>query len=1115
MKKFFHFKHRLLLALLAALLAVPQAWADDVVAKIGETEYTSLQDAISAAAEDATVTLTQDITANQMITINKALTLDLNGRTLSGTITDSWDNTFYSIKTLVLVNCHYKNVKITDSSADMKGNISVSGNINSDLSAVTVEYGKLTINNATVSAKNTNTAGSATGVSFYEEGTGNELNVETGATIEASGDLHAYGINCVGSATTDATINITGGKITSTVSGTSEASEATGISINAVTKVTGGDIIVENKNTNSSNHDVISASGIIVQATGSLTISGGNVSASADGHVKGIYVRKSDSNVAEFVMTGGEVSATSQNGTYCAAVESEGTTTISGGTLSAKNTIAAYAYGLYVKSETATISNTAKINSDATRSYSVYVIGGSLNVDGGTITSSYTGSGKFDQARGINVEKGTATIKGGTITANEAVRSYAVYIYEGASEETSSISGGYFAGINATGTTADVYNAATLTISGGYFAHNTNIASYLAECKAICAGNSEYPYQVATAVAKIGDIYYTSAQAAVNAATDGQTVTMVANETVSSNADAVIVVDGKTLTIDLGGNTLTAAGDVWDGIDVRGGANVTVKSGTIIASAKSQQYGIGVFGYDAKANANGKGSTLTVGEDVIINTNKYKSNSIHIAYSNNNVTIEGGTFNASTYNVSYVGANNVIVINGGTFTGNAPLQGSGAEGYSGNTVTVNGGTFIGKIDYDDKGNEKLAQGMYFPNNDKVTINKATVNVTDGQGIVVRAGNVTLGKDVTVNVSGTKVGEAGDKKTALASAAVIFDATKPDYPGLEETKGVATLNITGGTYTCDASIEAVQVVRDADKTYTNQFVEVSGGTFSSAIDEDFCQGSALVKNNDGTYSLGTPDVENSISYTTEAGGATATLTGKTITITDGDYYSFNVPEELDGRLRNITYVRTFKNTNIQPWFVPFAVDAKDYKDKVTFYTILSDVNSSTGLPQYKAIDLDNDETTINANTPYFVSATNAEEITFVANDAKITSTANPGSKTITGSGETFTLTGIYARKLYQAGDSWYALNGGTFYKAGTGNYLTPFRVYLTQSSSTSASKPNSIGLFLNEDDDITGINSATQTVTDDGNDVIYNLQGQRVTNPSKGIYIINGKKVIIK
>ena len=42
---------------------------------------------------------------------------------------------------------------------------------------------------------------------------------------------------------------------------------------------------------------------------------------------------------------------------------------------------------------------------------------------------------------------------------------------------------------------------------------------------------------------------------------------------------------------------------------------------------------------------------------------------------------------------------------------------------------------------------------------------------------------------------------------------------------------------------------------------------------------------------------------------------------------------------------------------------------------------------------------------------------------------------------------------------------------------------------------------------------TSISAVETTLT--GNEVIYNLRGQRVVNPGKGVYIINGKKVVLK
>ena len=51
------------------------------------------------------------------------------------------------------------------------------------------------------------------------------------------------------------------------------------------------------------------------------------------------------------------------------------------------------------------------------------------------------------------------------------------------------------------------------------------------------------------------------------------------------------------------------------------------------------------------------------------------------------------------------------------------------------------------------------------------------------------------------------------------------------------------------------------------------------------------------------------------------------------------------------------------------------------------------------------------------------------------------------------------------------------------------------------------------VFMLDDDTATGINDMNrETIANNG---CYNLNGQRVENPTKGLYIVNGKKVIIK
>ena len=52
-----------------------------------------------------------------------------------------------------------------------------------------------------------------------------------------------------------------------------------------------------------------------------------------------------------------------------------------------------------------------------------------------------------------------------------------------------------------------------------------------------------------------------------------------------------------------------------------------------------------------------------------------------------------------------------------------------------------------------------------------------------------------------------------------------------------------------------------------------------------------------------------------------------------------------------------------------------------------------------------------------------------------------------------------------------------------------------------------------GFYVFGGDTTTGV-TAIET-SDRSNNVVYNLAGQRVVAPTKGLYIVNGKKVFIK
>ena len=87
------------------------------------------------------------------------------------------------------------------------------------------------------------------------------------------------------------------------------------------------------------------------------------------------------------------------------------------------------------------------------------------------------------------------------------------------------------------------------------------------------------------------------------------------------------------------------------------------------------------------------------------------------------------------------------------------------------------------------------------------------------------------------------------------------------------------------------------------------------------------------------------------------------------------------------------------------------------------------------------------------------------------------------------------------------DTYYGLSGNTFKKVNAGT--VPAGKALLPASEVSGARELTF-VF----DEATGISTMHNTQCIMHND-FYNLAGQKVANPSKGLYIMNGKKVIIK
>lgn len=106
-----------------------------------------------------------------------------------------------------------------------------------------------------------------------------------------------------------------------------------------------------------------------------------------------------------------------------------------------------------------------------------------------------------------------------------------------------------------------------------------------------------------------------------------------------------------------------------------------------------------------------------------------------------------------------------------------------------------------------------------------------------------------------------------------------------------------------------------------------------------------------------------------------------------------------------------------------------------------------------------------------------------------------------------------------RKLLPVGqNTFYVMQGGTFRRVNTVIQNFPVHKAFLRVKKVAGAK-----LILQFDDEelvvegeeTTGIEGVTTDENKTDDDGYYNLNGQRVTNPQKGIYIHRGKKVIFK
>ena len=321
-------------------------------------------------------------------------------------------------------------------------------------------------------------------------------------------------------------------------------------------------------------------------------------------------------------------------------------------------------------------------------------------------------------------------------------------------------------------------SSSNVSVSGGTFNHAVP-ETYCAD-GFIPTKNADDTYGVkAMPVAKIGTVEYATLADAIAAATDGDTVTLMAD----INTPETSYYIQKSLTIDLAGKTLTGSG--YDGVfNIEGeNAAVLIKNGKIVAVEQTGTEGK----YTMAVWACAAGCKVTL-EDLdvsqqITHTDDKQMDMIYT--SKGTIIINSGRFESGTpawtlncKDSAYKDGTAKIIVNGGTFVGYDPRNNK-AEGEGTSFVATGVG-----VDAAD-GSFTAKAGMTAQVMDaKGASVKAFATLADAIAAATRNSTVTLLADtkenvtistpyVTLDLNGhTLNGSTGERKPALTITARV-------------------------------------------------------------------------------------------------------------------------------------------------------------------------------------------------------------------------------------------------------------------------------------------------------------------------------------------------------
>ena len=594
-------------------------------------------------------------------------------------------------------------------------------------------------------------------------------------------------------------------------------------------------------------------------------------------------------------------------------------------------------------------------------------------------------------------------------------------------------------------------------------------------------------YVVSTFYAQVGETKYASLQDAINAATAGQTVTLIHDVDMTPlNGNRILrgikIGEGKDVVLDMNGHSIL-------GVNANGG-NIEVTSGKLTLK-DSKENSTGRIYTETPYNVSG--SSFCYSTPVInVTDGEFVMESGHIY-----TVIPENTAANGQYGVGAWGSSK-ITINGGTIeSGWYAIAGNGNETKS-TTITINGGTLVSTADY----------AIYHPQPGKLTVNDGAVIYGEAGAIAMKKGELEVNGGTLTSKGKGNTGTWGDGTGNLGNAALNFS----------EPYGNVTATIKGGIITAEGDAVVIDAKPTAGKEVS---LAISGGTYSSDVSQYCVEGFTATPNANGTY--GISEVGDGMIFVYDKTSDKVAANGS-VTIDLDQINKVSLTKEVAGV--NTTLTKTFNNTGWNAFFVPFDFTlTPEMLNNFDFAKLYATVLSN-GVPVV-SFEKANANDKITAYFPCLIKAKATGVQSLEVGSVNYKPSTGGVSKDCSSLKEIYTFY-LVMENTYIAAKNGYYLNSeqnSFVYNKNATAYIPPFRYYMTIQNRDDYSyilptdgKASVVEFRVIGADEVTGITDVEGAAAMEAGKV-YNLQGvvvgDSVENLPKGIYIRNGRKVVVR